>query len=578
MRSYALSLQFSRGPSRYALGVVGALAALAPAGASAAPTTPIDVTGPQTCTLSSTGGSGAGRPLSVPARIQFTVPQTLRRGDALDLAARKITLALSPEARTALRTYPPSAGSGYQVTLSASTTAFGLTGVKRGFGPSFGSGPSWPLGSEPETATIEPWRAEPFDVTGETVVVTYPGITFSVGYQRTDYIIPSTLACKPEAPTTLVTLPVVDEQGTPSVQALSDVQAPVAGGGEVRIQGRNFIGADAVSFGGVAATSFEVVSDDVIRAVVPAHAASDGVQVRVARGGEASDDTALDDFDFVAPVTAGRFDVAIPHTCVTKPDTASTGLGFDSTLRLRGSVPTFVDPGAPVPVTGLRASVLLSGAVTQDLSRAGDPTEKRYWKSQFYGLTAAVAGATPAVAPLGGALLGEEPQLVPGEPAALRAADLYWNGARPPVTATAAAGGAVEFSAPAFNFILWPSYGGGTGAASTSVICTAAAGASSVIAKVPVGLPPVEQGPVVTKVAGAAYAGVGGVVAVTGVRFGSGTVKIGGRSAPRFATLGSTVWVIAPRLSAGTYDVTVTTPKGTSPVTAASKITYRLLL
>ena len=59
----------------------------------------------------------------------------------------------------------------------------------------------------------------------------------------------------------------------PTVGSLGPAEGPAAGGTDVEISGSDFEGVTAVTFGGVAATSFEVVDETTILAVAPAHAA-----------------------------------------------------------------------------------------------------------------------------------------------------------------------------------------------------------------------------------------------------------------------------------------------------------------
>jgi len=58
----------------------------------------------------------------------------------------------------------------------------------------------------------------------------------------------------------------------PSVTAVSPVEGPASGGSGVTLTGSNFSGATIVTFGGVAATSVNIVDDTTITAVTPAHA------------------------------------------------------------------------------------------------------------------------------------------------------------------------------------------------------------------------------------------------------------------------------------------------------------------
>ena len=70
-------------------------------------------------------------------------------------------------------------------------------------------------------------------------------------------------------------LEMLEDRTTPSsVSGLSPNSGPVAGGGgAVYIYGSGFTGATAVSFGGIAAQNFNVMSATEIVAEAPAHAA-----------------------------------------------------------------------------------------------------------------------------------------------------------------------------------------------------------------------------------------------------------------------------------------------------------------
>ncbi len=65
--------------------------------------------------------------------------------------------------------------------------------------------------------------------------------------------------------------PVIGDPDT-GISGLDPDAGPIAGGTAVSITGTGFLGADAVTFGGVAAASFTVESDTLIEAVTPAHA------------------------------------------------------------------------------------------------------------------------------------------------------------------------------------------------------------------------------------------------------------------------------------------------------------------
>ena len=70
--------------------------------------------------------------------------------------------------------------------------------------------------------------------------------------------------------------------GPPSISSVDPVAGPV--GTTVTIAGSNLLGATAVSFGGVSATTFNVVSATSVTAVVPATAVSGAVQVTTPAG------------------------------------------------------------------------------------------------------------------------------------------------------------------------------------------------------------------------------------------------------------------------------------------------------
>ncbi len=86
-------------------------------------------------------------------------------------------------------------------------------------------------------------------------------------------------------------------------------------------------------------------------------------------------------------------------------------------------------------------------------------------------------------------------------------------------------------------------------------------------------VPPLQ--PAVTRVSGAAFAGIGGIVQISGTNLrGVRSVKIGTKSAPFTAIGTNTLLVLAPAQSKGTYAVSVTTANGTSPASSAARLTY----
>jgi hypothetical protein len=96
---------------------------------------------------------------------------------------------------------------------------------------------------------------------------------------------------------TATPVPVAD----PTITSISPLLGPIVGGDSVVIHGTNFIqllGASAVTFGGVDATSYVVDSDTQITAVAPEHAAG-AVRVQVTAAGGVTPDTANDNYTYI---------------------------------------------------------------------------------------------------------------------------------------------------------------------------------------------------------------------------------------------------------------------------------------
>ena len=93
--------------------------------------------------------------------------------------------------------------------------------------------------------------------------------------------------------------PLEDRTVPSTVTGLSPASGP-AGGGGVAIYGTNFTGASAVTFGGVAASEFDVMSATEIMAEAPAHAAG-VVDISVTTAGGTSATSAYDHFTYNPP-------------------------------------------------------------------------------------------------------------------------------------------------------------------------------------------------------------------------------------------------------------------------------------
>lgn len=89
-------------------------------------------------------------------------------------------------------------------------------------------------------------------------------------------------------------------QPAPAISSKDVSSGTTAGGTTVTLTGTSFYGASAVTVGGHAATSFNVVSDTSMTLVTAAHAAEAGLQIQVTGPGGASADVAADDWEYTA--------------------------------------------------------------------------------------------------------------------------------------------------------------------------------------------------------------------------------------------------------------------------------------
>jgi hypothetical protein len=121
-------------------------------------------------------------------------------------------------------------------------------------------------------------------------------------------------------------------------------------------------------------------------------------------------------------------------------------------------------------------------------------------------------------------------------------------------------------------------------ATSITVVSPAGTGTVDVTVTTPAGTSPISSadqftyGPTVTKVEPSqGPRGGGTTVTITGTGFtGATAVKFGSTSATTFTVNSATsITAVSPKVKrAGTIDVTVTTPAGTSPTSSADQFTY----
>jgi hypothetical protein len=347
----------------------------------------------------------------------------------------------------------------------------------------------------------------------------------------------------------------------PAVTGISPTTGTTAGGTAVTISGSNFTGATRVAFGTVLATSFTVNSDGSISATAPVQATGT-VDVTVTTPWGTSSTGVADQFTYTAATGLPTVTAVSPTsgpagggTAVTITGTGFTGatavlFGTANAVAFQVSADTSVTATAPAQTAGTVDVRVITPAGISTIT-AGD----------HYTFTA-TAPAVTAVAPNSGPSTG-------GTVVTLSGSNL--NGATAVKFGTTAA---TAFTVNSANQITAtaPAHSPGTNDITvTTPYGTSATGSADrfTFAVVPA--------PAVTGVSPASGPMAGGnVVTVTGTNFtGATAVNFGSTAAAGFSVVSATqIVAISPVLPAGTVDITVTTPSGTSAIVAADHFVF----
>ncbi len=341
----------------------------------------------------------------------------------------------------------------------------------------------------------------------------------------------------------------------PTVTSINPIAGPTAGATLVTITGTNLTGATAVSFGSNAATNVTVVSASQITATTPAG-------------------------------SAGTVDV----TVTTPGGTSATGTADHYTYTARPTITQVAPIAGP---TGGGTSVTITGT---NLTGA---TAVSFGSNAATNVTVVSASQITATTPAGSAGTVDVTVTTPGGTSATGAADHYTYVNAPTVTQVAPpagplAGGTsititgtnltgattVSFgSTAATNFTI----NGATGITATAP--AESAGTVNITVTTPGGTSATSNAdqytyaatPTVTQLAPSSGPTSGGTsVTVTGTNLtGATAVSFGSTSAASFTVNSATsITAVDPAQGAGTIDVTVTTPGGTSGTSAADRFTY----
>ena len=345
----------------------------------------------------------------------------------------------------------------------------------------------------------------------------------------------------------------------PTVTLLAPASGPTAGGNTVVITGTNFTDATVVKFGTVKATTFTVNSAIQITATAPAGTSGTTVDVTVTTPAGTSATTGTgNDYTYGVPTV----------TAVSPTGQATTAAGTAVTITGTNFV-----AGATVAFGAAAAtSVVVVNATT---ITCVSPAH-----------AAGVVDVTVTTPAGTSATTGTGNDYTYGVPTV--------TAVSPTGQATTAAGTAVTITGT--NFVAGATVAFGAAAATSVVVVNAttitcvspahAAGVVDVTVTTPAGTSATTGTgndytygvPTVTAVSptGQATTAAGTAVTITGTNFVAGaTVAFGAAAATSVVVVNATtITCVSPAHAAGVVDVTVTTPAGTSAVSAADKYTY----
>jgi subtilisin family serine protease len=391
----------------------------------------------------------------------------------------------------------------------------------------------------------------------------------------------------------------------PSVSGLSPDMGPVTGGTSVIVSGSDFSGATAVTFGGVAASRFVVLSGTRIRATTPARPEGT-VQVEVTAPGGRSADTLADDFTYVAAPTisslspdsgptAGGTSVTIEGsgfvklsgaTAVTFGGVSATSYSVDSSTRITATAPAHLAGTVRVQVTA--AGGATSDVVADDYTyvlpapQSFEANDLRVAYTGSWGsfATASASGGSYERANTNGSSAtiyfnGDKLDWIAMKGTTTGIADVSLDGVfRTSIDLSATS---ATYKVNVWSTGLLPS---GVHYVTISWKPGNAAGKFITLDRVDVLGTLLYPPPSITSVSPATVSTAGGsIVVINGSGFtglsGAGAVTFGGENAASYTVKDSTkITAVAPAHSAGAVRVQVTAPGGTTPDTGADDFTY----
>lgn len=341
----------------------------------------------------------------------------------------------------------------------------------------------------------------------------------------------------------------------PTITGVAPANGPLGGGTSVVITGTGFSGVTSVQFGASSATSFTVNSATQITATSPA-ASAGTVDIRVTATGGTSATGTADQFTYLA---APSISAVSPNS---GPSTGGTTVVLSggqfvgvSAVKFGANNASSFTVNSPTQITAT-APAGTAGMVNLTVTAAGGTSTPSANDQFSYVAAPALTGIAPSSGPLAGGtsvtLTGTDLSGATAVKFGANNATSFTVNSATQITATTPTGVAgtvdVTVTAP-----------GGTSATHANARFTYA-GAPTVLSLTPA------SGPV---------AG-GSSVVLTGTGFtGASVVKFGTTNATSFTVDSATrITATAPAGAAGTVNVLVTTPGGTSAAEAANQFSY----
>ncbi|WP_231952599.1 IPT/TIG domain-containing protein [Paenibacillus sp. AD87] len=340
----------------------------------------------------------------------------------------------------------------------------------------------------------------------------------------------------------------------PTITSMSPTSGPTSGGTIVTLTGTNLTDATAVKFGATAAASYTVNSATSITATAPAGSVGT-VDVTVTTSGGTSATSAVDQYTYMAmaaPTIVGLSPISGPTSGGTTVTLTGTNLTGTTGVTFGGRAATAYIVNSPTQITATAPSGTV-GAVNIMVTTPGGTATLTFGYTYFMAAPTIIS-ISPVSGPTSGGtivtLTGTNLTDATAVKFGATAASYTVNSATQ-ITATAPAGSAgtvdVTVTTP-----------GGTSATSAADQYT------------------YHAEPTITNMSPTSGPTSGGtIVTLTGTNLTDATaVKFGATAASYTVNSATQITATAPAGSAGTVDVTVTTPGGTSATSAADQYTY----